>query len=73
MLAVFALMIWPLTAAQFNVLLTAVAVFVVAWVGQFIGHAIEGKKPSFFEDVKFLLVGPAWLLHFVYRKLGIPY
>ncbi len=73
MLAVFALMIWPLTAAQFNVLLTAVAVFVVAWVGQFIGHAIEGKKPSFFEDVKFLLVGPAWLLHFVYRKLRIPY
>ena len=73
MLAVFALMIWPLTAAQYNVLLTAVAVFVVAWVGQFIGHAIEGKKPSFFEDVKFLLVGPAWLLHFVYRKLGIPY
>ena len=73
MLAVFALMIWPLTAPQFNVLLTAVAVFVVAWVGQFIGHAIEGKKPSFFEDVKFLLVGPAWLLHFVYRKLRIPY
>ncbi len=73
MLAVFALMIWPLTAAQYNVLLTAVAVFVVAWLGQFIGHAIEGKKPSFFEDVKFLLVGPAWLLHFVYRKLGIPY
>ena len=73
MLAVFALMIWPLTAAQFNVLLTAAVVFVVAWVGQFVGHAIEGKKPSFFEDVKFLLVGPAWLLHFVYRKLRIPY
>jgi uncharacterized membrane protein YGL010W len=73
MLAVFALMIWPLTWAGFNVLLTAAAIFVVAWIGQFVGHAIEGKKPSFFEDVKFLLVGPAWLLHFIYRKAGIPY
>ena len=47
------------------------AVFVLAWIGQFIGHAIEGKKPSFFEDVKFLLVGPAWLLHLLYRRAGI--
>jgi uncharacterized membrane protein YGL010W len=73
MLAVFALMIWPLANARFDVLLTAAAVFVVAWIGQFIGHAIEGKKPSFFEDLKFLLVGPAWLLHFIYRKVGVPY
>jgi uncharacterized membrane protein YGL010W len=47
--------------------------FVLAWIGQFIGHKIEGKKPSFFDDLKFLLIGPAWLLHFVYRKLGIRY
>ena len=73
MLAVFALMIWPLTVWPFSVLLSALVVFVLAWIGQFIGHAIEGKKPSFFEDVKFLLVGPAWLLHFLYRKAGIPY
>ena len=73
MLGVFALMIWPLTRLEANVLLIAAAVFVVAWIGQFIGHAIEGKKPSFFEDLKFLLVGPAWLLHFLYRKAGIPY
>jgi len=51
----------------------AITVFVVAWIGQFIGHKIEGKKPSFFKDVQFLLIGPIWLLHFVYRKLGIPY
>ena len=44
-----------------------------AWIGQFIGHKIEGKKPSFFHDVVFLLIGPAWLLHFVYRKLGLQY
>ncbi len=44
----------------------------MAWVFQFIGHKIEGKKPSFFEDLQFLLVGPAWLLQFVYQKLGVP-
>lgn len=56
-----------------SLLWTSVIVFVVAWVGQFIGHKIEGKKPSFFKDMQFLLVGPAWLLGFVYRRLGIRY
>ncbi len=51
----------------------AVGVFVLAWIGQFWGHKVEGKKPSFFKDVQFLLIGPAWLLHFLYRKAGIPY
>jgi uncharacterized membrane protein YGL010W len=45
--------------------------FVVAWIGQFIGHAIEGKRPSFFKDVQFLMIGPLWLLAAVYRRLGI--
>ncbi len=40
----------------------AVAVFVLAWIGQFIGHHIEGKKPSFFKDLQFLLIGPAWVV-----------
>lgn len=51
----------------------ALIVFVLAWTGQFIGHHIEGKKPSFFKDLQFLLVGPAWLMSFVYRKLGLAY
>lgn len=50
----------------------ALMLFVLAWIGQFIGHKIEGKKPSFFKDIQFLLIGPAWLLSFVYRKVGIP-
>ncbi len=50
----------------------AVGVFVIAWIFQFIGHKIEGKKPSFFKDVQFLLIGPAWLMSFIYRKLNIP-
>ena len=47
--------------------------FVIAWIGQFVGHKIEGKKPSFFQDFQFLLIGPAWLLSFMYNKLGIKY
>ena len=39
------------------------AVFIVAWIGQFVGHKIEGKKPSFFEDLQFLLIGPAWVVN----------
>ena len=46
-------------------------IFTLAWIGQFIGHKIEGQKPSFFEDFKFLLIGPAWLLGFIYKKLGV--
>lgn len=39
-----------------------IAIFILAWIGQFIGHKIEGKKPSFFEDLQFLLIGPLWVL-----------
>ena len=45
--------------------------FVLAWVGQFYGHQVEGKRPSFFKDLQFLLIGPAWLMSFIYKRLGI--
>jgi uncharacterized membrane protein YGL010W len=51
--------------------LVAAVLFVIAWIGQFVGHAIEGKRPSFFKDIQFLLIGPLWLLADAYRKLGI--
>lgn len=73
MLAVTAALVYPITLLGPYVLWTAVTVFVLAWVGQFIGHEIEGRKPSFFEDLKFLLVGPAWLLGHLYRLFGIAY
>lgn len=38
------------------------AMFVIAWIGQFYGHKVEGKKPSFFKDLQFLLVGPVWCM-----------
>lgn len=53
--------------------LSSLLVFAVAWVVQFVGHKIEGAKPSFLEDVQFLLIGPLWLLSDVYRRLGIRY
>ena len=53
--------------------LVSLGIFVVAWIGQFYGHKVEGKKPSFLKDVQFLLIGPAWLMHFIYKRVGIPY
>lgn len=48
-----------------------VTILVLAWIGQFVGHRFEGVKPSFFKDLQFLLIGPAWLLNAIYRRLGI--
>ena len=50
-----------------------VAVFVLAWIGQFWGHKVEGKKPSFLKDLQCLMIGPAWLMSFVYTRLGLRY
>lgn len=61
-----ALLPWPLW-------LTSLVIFVLAWAGQFVGHAIEGKRPSFFKDVQFLLIGPLWLLAAAYRRLSVGY
>jgi uncharacterized membrane protein YGL010W len=47
--------------------------FVLAWVGQFAGHAVEGRSPSFFRDMQYLMMGPVWLLAGIYKRLGIPY
>ena len=60
------LLAWPLWQ-------TSLVIFVVAWVGQFIGHAFEGARPSFFKDLQFLLIGPLWLLAAAYRRLSVPY
>jgi uncharacterized membrane protein YGL010W len=48
----------------------SVAVFVLAWIAQFIGHKVEGRKPSFLTDVTYLLIGPAWVLAKLYRRMG---
>jgi len=53
------------------VLPLSIAIFVGAWILQFIGHKIEGKKPSFFEDIQYLWVGPLFVLSKLFGKLGI--
>jgi uncharacterized membrane protein YGL010W len=53
------------------VLPISAAIFVAAWIAQFIGHKIEGKKPSFFEDLQYLYVGPIFVLSKLFLKLGI--
>lgn len=50
-----------------NLLIVSTSIFALAWIGQFIGHGIEGKKPSFLKDLQFLLIGPAWLLNFIFK------
>jgi len=73
MAAVLFVMLYALTWLGESTLIVSVVVFVMAWIGQFVGHAIERSRPSFFEDLRSFLVGPAWLLGFVYRRLGIAY
>jgi uncharacterized membrane protein YGL010W len=46
---------WPFWQIQLGI-------FVLAWLGQAYGHKIEGKKPSFFNDIIYLLIGPLWIL-----------
>ena len=61
-------------ASRFGIaglLKVAGAVFVLAWIGQFIGHIWEGKRPSFFTDMVYLMVGPLWTLNKLYKRAGI--
>jgi uncharacterized membrane protein YGL010W len=74
MLAMSLLMLALLYAMPpLTVLPASIAIFVLAWIGQFIGHQIEGKKPSFFDDLRFLLIGPLFVLGFLYRRLRVAY
>jgi uncharacterized membrane protein YGL010W len=49
----------------------SLAIFVGAWIMQFVGHKLEGKKPSFLEDLQYLWVGPLFVLSKLFGKLGI--
>jgi uncharacterized membrane protein YGL010W len=74
MLAMSILMLAILAAMPpVTVLPLSIAVFVVSWIGQFIGHKIEGKKPSFLDDLRFLLIGPLFVLGFLYRRFNLVY
>ncbi len=51
----------------------AVAIFILAWIAQFYGHHIEGKRPAFLQDLQFLLIGPAWILAKIFKRLNWRY
>ncbi len=70
MLAIAVIVAW-LDSLPVRLWIVCVALFVAAWIGQFVGHVYEGKRPSFFKDVQFLLIGPLWLLAHLYRRAGI--
>ncbi len=53
--------------------LVCIILFAAAWFGQFYGHKVEGKKPSFLKDIQFLMIGPMWLMSFIYKKIGVKY
>ncbi len=68
-----ALISWWHTQMSISVLQMSVGIFVVAWIMQFIGHKIEGKKPSLFKDIQFLAIGPAWIICHFFNKIGLKY
>ena len=74
MAAMSALMLYALSLLpQQLVWQSSLAIFVLAWIGQFIGHKIEGKKPSFFDDLRFLMIGPLFVLGFLFRRFQLRY
>ena len=68
---------WSMTVFEMifpDYLLTfALLWFAFLWFLQFYGHKVEGKKPSFLKDLQFLMIGPAWLMSFIYLKIGLKY
>ena len=61
------------TIGSTGLLRAAIVVFVLAWIGQFIGHKKEGSRPSFLTDIQYLLIGPAWLMSKALGRFGAPY
>ncbi len=72
LIALFGLL-QALARAAWPLWVSSLVIFVIAWIGQFIGHAVEGRRPSFFRDLQFLLIGPLWLLAAAYRRLSLAY
>jgi uncharacterized membrane protein YGL010W len=77
MLAMFSIMTFVLSTDAGRFLVGhwywSLVIFIAAWAGQFIGHKIEGRRPAFFKDLRFLLIGPMWVLSHLYDAVGIRY
>lgn len=67
------LLLGAIASSGLSVFWVSLVLFIAAWWGQFWGHQVEGKKPSFFKDIQFLMIGPAWIMSYLYRRWGIEY
>jgi uncharacterized membrane protein YGL010W len=56
------LLIWLTLMPSQHMFLVSLVIFAAVWVGQFVGHAIEGAKPSFIDDLQYLMIGPLFVL-----------
>ena len=63
--------IFQVTGGNLGLAITCLILFTISWILQFWGHHIEGKKPSFIKDLQYLMIGPAWVISFFYKKIGI--
>ena len=66
--AVFSLIINYYIGQVLPLWIVSITIFAISWIGQFYGHSIEGKKPSFLKDLQFLMIGPAWVLDNLFSK-----
>ena len=62
---------YEIDTAPYQLLLVSISLFVLAWIAQFWGHKVEGKKPSFLKDLQYLMIGPAWIMSFLFKKIGL--
>lgn len=63
--------ILALQSANISLVWSCAALWAIAWIVQFYGHEVEGAKPSFLEDMVFLLIGPLYVMQKLYRRVGI--
>jgi uncharacterized membrane protein YGL010W len=64
------LVAWVTIMPSHHLAAIAIGIFVVGWTGQFAGHIYEGSKPSFLEDLQYLLIGPLYVLAELREKLA---
>ena len=75
--AALLMLVWLLIYLGLVVLLKSyiieisILLFAFGWILQFLGHFIEGKRPSFFEDLRYFLIGPLFVVQKVISKFGV--
>lgn len=63
--------IFQATGGSIGLAITCLILFIISWILQFYGHHVEGKKPSFIKDLQYLMIGPAWVISFLFKKIGV--